>query len=269
MSATRTTPRRTLAAAFLAAGAGLAIAAPSAHAGCQNVYQADLSGQTGGSLVLVCTPDPTPSGGGSGSGSSPTEPKKPKRATAKQLRTLRFVPQASAEKTVQAELVRAFGNTGDPELDAKQTASIESGALTRQFRVNLRRQRWSTRDVGDYYALAYLTGWSVMHDGRTTSTKVDRAVRRVLKDRLARQARFRRMNDTQQHAYAERLAAWTAVLAGNYAAAKRDGDKDGMAEAAYNAEHRLADDDLLGAYIDDAKLSSKGITGDFGTYVKR
>jgi hypothetical protein len=240
-------------------GMAVATTAP-ASADCRNVWSADLLG----GFTLVCDGD----GGG---GSPPGKPVKPRQATGKQLRALRFFPSPAAVARARRDAVAALAATGNGDIDAELRGLIESGGFSDEAYDLMRAADLSVRDLGDVYSFTYILGWQIVHTtlGKSarTSDKVAGAVRKELRTRLALDRHFRRMGDARQQEYAERLAIWIAVLANRFNAAISAGDAAWMEEIKHATRVRLSERDMLGAYVDKAKLSRKGVSGDYGQHV--
>lgn len=250
--------RRILGALALCASAAVVALVPaSASAECRSVYQADLQG----GFALIC--DGTNPGGGGGS----RAPKKDQQATRAQLAKLRFTASSAAAVRARAKLADALATTGEQSVDAEIRRVTTSGTLSAQIRGLMRKAGLSTSDIGDYYTFAYITGWQVTHEGRSVSDATAAAVRRELRSRVARNATLRRMTNAQKQEYAERLAGWLSVLTGTWNDAKSTG-KAGLVENAVDSMWaRLAEKDLLGAYVNAAKLTRSGVSEDYGPFV--
>lgn len=216
----------------------------------------DLSGLTGGSLGLVTVCDGPE---GAGSKSSATEKKRsaPKKPTARQVRTLRYVKRASVSARVRDRMIGRLAHGPDAEAIRVQ---IASGDLMRQFDGAIGKLGWRTNDLVDMYEQAYIVMWLAVDPVRsTTSKKVDEAVRRDIRDKLALDAAFRRMSDAEQQELAEWLGSWTVVLAGSLNTITAQGDA--ARTAAYRQEVRrmVQRRELLGVDMTRVKLTSKGI----------
>lgn len=217
-------PRRTITAVTAALAAG-AMLAPTAAAECRNVWQPDFSGETGGSLELVCdyVPSGGGGGGGGGGGNRPASKPKPRKATAKQLRALRFPPSASAA----SQLSSATANTligeldlaaDDPKIPTFQ-AELTQPAIDGDFDAKLVRKRgWSTSDLGDVYTAAFLEGWRVVNKVPASKIRAAtvKAVRKDIRNELALDPKVRRASDAAQRRWAYQLRHWTSLMAALY-----------------------------------------------------
>lgn len=247
--------RSRLLGGLVAACAVAASVAAPASARCQATWQPDMSGETGGYLALICD--------GTAPGPSDAAPRsKPPRArrapvpTRAQYRALRYRPSAAVSARVQAELVERLA-VGD-HADAIR-AQIESGDLVRQAHSGLRRWGWSTRDLGDAYAQAYVVMWSVVNDRKTLPDAALPAARADLRARVALDRGLSRASDADQQAYAERLDSWTTVIAGSYNEYERRGDAAGLARWRERARELAAGSYLLGEDVGEVRLTRRGV----------
>jgi hypothetical protein len=232
-----------------------AVVAPTAQAACDDIrwevrWQPDPFGTSGGSLIRVpvchdATPTPRPS-----------RKAKPKQPTRSQLRALRFRPSDTVSTTVRQRMVQQLAH--GEQADAIR-AQIESGDLMRQFSAQMRKQGWSTRDLGDMYALAYLQLWLVANDQRSTRTEVDRAVRRDLRRELALDRRAGGASDARQQETAEWLGSWTVVLAGTINHLRTLGDPARVEDFRDRARKLIRAPDLLGVDLTKIRLTRRGI----------
>jgi hypothetical protein len=244
---------RLVPALLLACVVSVALAAP-AHAACDEIrretrWQPDPFGMTGGSLayVPVCRADDAPRA-------------KPKRAKPKptraQLRALRYRPSEAVSAKVRARMIEHLAQGPQAE---EIRAFIDSGDLMRQFNGSMRTQRWSRRDLGDMYSLAYIQLWLVANDKPSTTGKVDEAVRRDLRAQLALDRKVRRAKDKVQQEAAEWLGSWTVVLGGSINHLRTLGDPALVDEFRAHARELIAAPDLLGVDLTRIRLTRHGI----------
>ena len=231
-----------------------ALVAPAAHAACKNVrweirWQPDPFGTSGGSLIQVpvCR-DAAPR-------TKPTSTK-PIAPTRSQLRALRYSPSATVSATVRRRMVEQLAH-GD-QADSIR-AQIESGDLIHQFHAQVRQLGWSTHDLGDMYALAYLQLWLVANGQDRTRTEVDRAVRKDLRSRLALDRSAGGAGDAAQQEIAEWLGSWTVVLAGTINNLRKLGDPTRVADFRNHARDLIRAPDLLGVDLTRVRLTRHGI----------
>jgi hypothetical protein len=246
-----------LACAPLAALVALAaVLAPAARAECEDIrwevrWQPDPFGTSGGSLVQVpVCHDATPS----------TKPKKKKakrnQPTRSQLRALRYRPSETVSATVRGRMIEQLAHGEQAEAIRAQ---IDSGDLMRQFDAAMREQGWSTRDLGDMYALSYLQLWLVANDKRRTTTEVDKAVRKDLRRQLALDRNAGGADDATQQELAEWLGSWTVVLAGSINHLRTLGDPARVEEFRGRARELIRAPDLLGVDLTQVRLTRRGI----------
>jgi hypothetical protein len=233
--------------------------APAAQADCEDIrwkirWAPDLSGTTGGSLIRV------PVCGVGAPSTTPTKPKtrkaKPKEPTRSQLRALRFRPSEEVSATVRERMIEqlAYGEQAE-----QIRAQIDSGDLKRQFDASMRRQGWSTRDLGDMYSLAYLQLWMVANDRSEISTRVGKAVREDLRRQLALDAKFGRADDATQQELAEWLGSWTVVLGGAINHVSALGDPASIERVREYARELIREPDLLDVDLTQVRLTQRGI----------
>jgi hypothetical protein len=244
--------RVAVACALIALGA---IVAPAAQAACDDIrwevrWQPDPFGTSGGSLIRVpvchdATPKPRPS-----------RKAKPKEPTRSQLRALRFRRSEAVSATVRRRMIEQLAH--GEQADAIRT-QIESGDLMRQFDAAMRKQGWSTRDLGDMYALAYLQLWLIANDQRSTRTEVDRAVRKELRRQLALDRRAGGASDATQQETAEWLGSWTVVLGGTINHLRTLGDPARVEDFRDRARKLIRAPDLLGVDLTKVRLTRRGI----------
>jgi Family of unknown function (DUF6683) len=233
-----------------------AVAAPTAQAACDDIrwevrWQPDPFGTSGGSLIRVpvchdAAPTPRPS----------RKKARPREPTRSQLRALRFRPSDTVSATVRQRMIQQLAH--GEQADAIR-AQIESGDLMRQFSAQVRKQEWSTRDLGDMYALAYLQLWLVANDQRSTRTEVDRAVRRELRRQLALDRRAGGASDAKQQETAEWLGSWTVVLAGTINHLRTLGDPARVEDFRERARRLIRAPDLLGVDLTKIRLTRRGV----------
>jgi hypothetical protein len=232
-----------------------AVVAPTAQAACDDVrwevrWQPDPFGTSGGSLIRVpvchdATATPRPS-----------RKVKPNGPTRSQLRALRFRASDAVSATVRQRMIQQLAH--GEQADAIRT-QIESGDLMRQFSAQMRKQGWSTRDLGDMYALAYLQLWLVANDQRSIRTEVDRAVRKDLRRQLALDRRAGGASDARQQETAEWLGSWTVVLAGSINHLRTLGDPARVEDFRDRARKLIRAPDLLGVDLTKIRLTRRGI----------
>jgi uncharacterized protein DUF6683 len=186
----------------------------------------------------------------------PSRKVKPRAPTRSQLRALRYRPSETVSATVRQRMVQQLAH--GEQADAIRT-QIESGDLMRQFGAQMRKQGWSTRDLGDMYALAYLQLWLVANDQRSIRTEVDRAVRKDLRRQLALDRRAGGASDARQQETAEWLGSWTVVLAGSVNHLRTLGDPARVEDFRDRARKLIRAPDLLGVDLTKIRLTRRGI----------
>jgi hypothetical protein len=236
-----------------------AVLAPAARADCDDVRW-ELRNQwnpfgTGLSLVRVpvCHDFTSPA----------TKPRKarakPEQPTRRQLRALRFRPSAAVSADVRERLLTELvGDAQGPDADTGREM-IASGNLLAQFHSALRRQRWSTRDVGDMYALAYIHCWMGVHEKPRLSNAIAAGVRKDLRRQLALDRGLARGGDAAQQERAEWIGQNTVAMLGAINAATRAGDAESVEWHLDYLRERVDDFDLFRVDLTEIRLTKRGI----------
>lgn len=235
----------------LAATVLLAVGAQSASAECRNVYKY-VPYPPYGDLVLECDNATPPKGG------KPKKPKakrEPKPPTRRQLAALRYKPRASVTETLKPELIArlAKGEFG-PQIQAQ----IQAGGQLKLVDANIRKLGWSTRDLGDRYAHAFILTWLLVNNKTKVSSAVDRAVRKDLKARLAR-GKWSKWSDARQQEYGERLSSYMAVLNGIHNTYKKANESTRASLTRYDANDLSRSRYFFGKSMFLVKLTRKGV----------
>lgn len=239
-------------AALVAMCLALAAAAQPAAADCDLVYKY-VPYPPYSDLVLEC--DASDDGPGSSEPAPKPKPKpKPKPPTRAELRQLLYKPSRAVSTRVQDDLI---GRLASGESATQIEALIRSGDLVRQPTRQLREFGWSTRDLGDRYAQAYVVMWIVVNGG-DTSARVNEAVRKDLRTELASR-KLRRWGDARQQTYAERLSSWTTVIAGSLNTLQRSGDVGAVREWRADARTLAEERYLLGVDLTTVRLTKRGV----------
>jgi hypothetical protein len=247
----RSSARIVLATAVLAVAA-LLPAGPAAAADClpEPVFTPDYFGGGGGTItpIVVCDDDV---GGGSNA-----KPVRNKRATAGQLRRLRYAPEASVSAKVHERLSARLALGENAEAIR---AEIATGVLMRDFDAAVKSIGWRTNDLADEYATAYIQLWLAVNDRDRTSKRVDEAVRADIRTKLALDAKFRRMRDAEQQELGEWLGSWTVVLVRTMNIVEDGGDQALTDTLRSRIRDEVARDEVLGVDLTRIKLTRKGI----------
>ena len=224
----------------------LAVGAQSAAAQCRNVYKY-VPYLPYGDLVLECGPtSPAPK----------AKPKpKPKPPTKAQLRALRYKPRAAVSEKLKPELITRLA-TGP--FAAQIQAQIQSGQQLKLADQNIRKLGWSTRDLGDRYAHAFILTWLLVNNKTKLSSAVDRAVRKDLRARLAR-GKWSRWSDARQQAYGERLSSYMVVLSGIHNTWKKAGEPTKASLTRYDANDLAKSRYFFAQSMFLVKLTRKGV----------
>lgn len=147
---------------------------------------------------------------------STRKPRRAPRATAKQLRALRFTPTAARTRRIDAQLATAAKATTPVPWHAEVDRFVTEGVYRNGVRQLVRTLGGSTRNVSDHLAATLVLGW-VTHeqdrrrrgDGPTLLRLTDAQVRggraflRQARHALARQPRVRRLSDARKQELAE------------------------------------------------------------------
>ncbi|WP_210492671.1 DUF6683 family protein [Patulibacter sp. SYSU D01012] len=208
-------PRRR-AAAVVAALLALVLA-PAAAAQSDLSYNVpDLTTPSVSSGLLGLNRPPVSSAGSSSGGSAAK--RRPPRATAKQLRALRFAPNAARTRAIDAEVTAALKGatpaTGHAAIDALMGGGEYRGVLD----AVTRRLGGSRRNLGDRVGTALVLAW-LAHDHdrkpaaddrlsvRITDAQIrgGRIVLREVRHALARSKAVRRLSDARKQRGSETL----------------------------------------------------------------
>lgn len=233
----------------LAAIAVLALSAQPAAAQCKLKYKYVFYPPYS-DLVLDCQGSSQPEGK-----AKKRKATKPKKATGAQLRSLRYKPSSRVNKRVHDYLVKRLA-TGTQSAQIEQM--IHSNGLLSQTTKPIRDMGWSTRDLGDRYAHAYIVTWLVVNGERSTTKRVDAAVRKELRNRLAL-GKLRKWSDARQQAYAERLSSYAVVIAGTLNSYRKSGDETGARIWGYDANRLAGQPFLFGENFLRVKLTRRGV----------
>lgn len=242
----------------LAAAVALALvvfalgAAPASAARCGVRWVPGLFGGPG-SMVPVCDHGPD--------GVAPrAQPRKPaarqRRPTQAQYRALRYraTPRVSAQ--VFDRLVQTWSQGEDVE--RMRTALAGSNLLPQADRA-MRRLGWSTRDLGDAYAHAYLVMWSVVNGRPEVSEAATKAIRADVRTQFALDPRIRRAKDSAKQATAEWLSQWAVLLAATHNIYNDTGTPADLRAWRDRARDLAAEEDLLGVDLSKVRLTRRGI----------
>ncbi len=183
---------------------------------------------------------------------SKAKPKpKPKRATARQLRALRFVPKPEVTARIHQVLVE---RTGRP---AAEIVPIFDGVKADWERVLTRTVKWSARDLGDAAAFTFLQLNRVYRGQSRLKGSVVAALRKQVRTDLALNRGVRRLPDADKQQAAEMLQLRTVFLASNLEATQQAGDTAGARTA--REDVRRFTREIYGVDLAKVKLTSKGL----------
>jgi hypothetical protein len=131
---------------------------------------------------------------------------------------LRFVPAPEVSERVRADLVANFAAGDSPgavELRAQFEATPPLQAFGTWFGASW--DDWSLRNAADVYAASLILLWLTIDErADRTTTAVDEAVRADVRAGMAAAPAVWKAGDADQQELAERIASWTAVLAGQF-----------------------------------------------------
>lgn len=153
-------------------------------------------------------------------------------------------------------LVEVWSRGEDVE---RMRAALAGSRLLPQADRALRRYGWSTRDLGDAYAHAYLLMWSVVNRQPVLPRPVIKAVRGDVRAHFALDPRIRRASDAAKQASAEWLSQWAVLLAATYNIYKDTGNPDDLRAWRDRARDLAAEDDLIGVDLSRVRLTRRGI----------
>lgn len=188
-----------------------------------------------------------------------TKKAKRKGPSRKQLRALRFVPSEEISADVRERLLDEL--VGDTQGDTADRARefIVSGSLLTQFQESVRKQGWSTRDLGDMFSFAYVQLWLHANEKTELKTTIVSAVRRDLRRQLALDRDLYRSSDEGQQERAEWIGSTAVALIGSLNAARQAGDQASVAANLDYLRERVDDFDLFRVDLTDIRLTRRGI----------
>jgi hypothetical protein len=149
-----------------------------------------------------------------------------RRKLRRNARELRFAPVPEVSERVRGDLVANFA-PGDSPTDIQLRAQFDALPPLRAFDewFDASWDDWSTRNVADVYAASLILLWLTIDEKATrTSTAVDEAVRADIRAGMATAPAVWKASDADQQELAERIASWTAVLAGQFNWTVQQGD---------------------------------------------
>ena len=189
-----------------------------------------------------------------------------RRKLRRNARKLRFVPVPEVSERVRADLVANFapGDTpSDIQLREQFEATPPLSAFNEWFAASW--DDWSTRNTADVYAASLILLWVVIDEKRDrTKVAVDEAVRADIRSGMAAAPAVWKASDADQQEFAERIASWTAVLAGQFNWTVQQGDAlPPGAESVEEFRQTLIElgqsRHLFGVDLSAVKLTRKGI----------
>lgn len=150
-------------------------------------------------------------------------PRRPRRPTAAQRRTLRFRPVPSVTAKIHDLVVERTGAD-------RATVVPEFERVTADWRrVMARKVGWRPRDLGDVAAFAFVQGYGIVHGVATFDKRGLARIRAAVGDNLAADARVRRLSDARKQEAAESLELRTIFFAADVATLEERGDDAGAA----------------------------------------
>jgi hypothetical protein len=179
---------------------------------------------------------------------------RPRRATAAQLRKLRFRRSATVTRRNQQAVVdRLPGH--DP---AVVVADLERNRAAIHRMMRGFRGSWSPNDLADVAAVTLLSSYAAFHDRFELSGKGSLAVRSAARHALARRAKVRRLSPARKQTAAEmtEIRLIYALTRLNAARASRADDPHSFAAARY--EIRTFVRDVYGLDVQRVRLTSRG-----------
>jgi hypothetical protein len=183
----------------------------------------------------------------------------PKEPTRQQLRALRFAPKARISADVRERLLDELVGDAQGESADQARQIIGSGNLLAQFHAAVRRQGWSTRDLGDMFTLAYIQLWLTANQKTKVKTPVVKAVRKDLRSQLALDRDLARTGDAAQQERAEWIGSMTVALIGSVNAAMAAGDPAAVESNRDYLRERVDDFDLFRTDLTQIRLTKRGI----------
>lgn len=179
---------------------------------------------------------------------------KPRRATAAQLRKLRFRRSATVTRRNQQAVVDQLPGH-DP---AVVVADLERNRAAIHRMMRGFRGSWSPNDLADVAATALLSSYAAFHDRFALSAKGSLAVRNAARHALARRAKVRRLAPARKQTAAEmtEIRLIYALTRLNAARATRADDPHGFGAARYAIRTFVRD--VYGLDVQRVRLTSRG-----------
>jgi hypothetical protein len=194
-----------------------------------------------------------PDGGKDGTGATAPR-KRERRATTRQLATLRFTRTQSVTDASHQAVVALL----DPSLDPA-TVIADLVRLQGLWDQEMRRltPRLDPRNLGDVATYALLLSYAAYHERSTFPDAGVKAVRRAARTDLALNRTVRRSSDARKQEAAEMLALRTILRVSDLNWARQA--QDAGREAAAMDALRAWVDTAFGVDLDDARFTRKGL----------
>lgn len=128
---------------------------------------------------------------------------------AREARLLGFRPSPKAARTVAASAKEMFDPSAfrrTPALQRKMRKALSLGALQAALGRELALRGWNRRDLGDLFAIQFVSSWRMSHPSAQTDTASEAAFREGLRDLLARDRRVRRSTAAERQVTGEVMA---------------------------------------------------------------
>ncbi|WP_052121701.1 DUF6683 family protein [Inquilinus limosus] len=141
------------------------------------------------------------------------------------LAALQFHPSAEVSRSVLDRIARQFGGR---QPDAYRQALVRDGVLAR-FDGLLRQLGYDSHDVADAYTAYLVLSWEVVNNGDAMQYRsgID-ALRRSMRQALARTPRFTSMTDAQKQEMAETFGYLAMIAVATRDDLRRKGDEAGL-----------------------------------------
>ena len=177
----------------------------------------------------------------------------PAQASAANLAALQFQSSPAVSQSVLDRIARQFGGR---QPDSYRQALVREGMLAK-FDALLTQYGYSSHDVADAFTAYLVLSWEVVNGGGSIGPNragID-AVRRNMRQALARNPRFVAMPDAQKQEMAETFGYLAMIAASTRNEFQRKGDQMSLARLQEGVNHTAQ---KMGVDLRTIKLTSQG-----------
>jgi hypothetical protein len=238
---------------LLATAAALALAAVPAQAQTGDLPYVDaVDAWADGQSLRRTLP-----GSGDASVTRPSKPargERPRKATPRQLASLRFEPSEEVTRQNDQAVMALLEPGYDP---AAVVAELDRLRAVVHDGIGGWKGRWSPSNIADVSAYMLLSSYSVYYEKPSVSERGSLALRGAARNSMALNRRVRRLSDARKQTAAEMLELRTIFRLSDVNIARMGGDATG--EQAAKAQLRAWIKDAFGADLERVRLTRKGL----------